>query len=90
MIDRILLMRSNGQKFQAPEEPNSRGNCLLPAVVSASASVGSRVVRWAFAFAFAGARQVNGLVGKKGSLSTQRASSTPQSPARSQSGLESR
>ena len=84
-------MRSNGQKFQAPEEPNSRGNCLLPAVVSAS--VGSRVVRWAFAFAFAfaGARQVNGLVGKKGSLSTQRASSTPQPPAaRSQSGLESR
>ena len=87
MIDRILLMRSNGQKFQAAGEPNSRGNCLLPAVVS----VGSRVVRWAFAFAFAGARQVNGLVGKKGSLSTQRASSTPQPPAaRSQSGLESR
>ena len=81
-------MRSNGQKFQAAKEPNSRGNCLLlPAVVS----VGSRVVRWAFAFAFAGARQVNGLVGKKGSLSTQRASSTPQPPAaRSQSGLESR
>ena len=83
-------MRSNGQKFQAAGEPNSRGNCLLPAVVS----VGSRVVRWAFAFAFAfafaGARQVNGLVGKKESLSTQRASSTPQPPARSQSGLESR
>ena len=68
MIDSILLVRLGGQKFQAAGEPNSRGNCLLPAVVS----VGSRVVRWAFAFAFAGARQVNGLVGKKGSLSTQR------------------